>query len=71
MSKHLRLGDRVNLKMSNKHLKHSGTVWTERRDEKHLGIVIELFNDDGDARVWDTVEGDWWCCDTKHLTRLP
>jgi hypothetical protein len=41
-------------------------MWADRREDKHLGIVIENFGD-GDVRVYDTVEHDWWACDETRL----
>lgn len=58
------------------HVRYAGTsftssddAWGKRRDDKHLGIVVENFGD-GEVRVYDTVEHDWWMCDEARLTAV-
>lgn len=47
----------------------SSDAWAKRRDERHLGIVVDHFSHN-DVRVYDTVEHDWWQCDEGRLAAV-
>lgn len=51
----LKVGQKVRYVGTN----NSVSAWVRRAADRHVGVVVKVY-DDNSARVYDTVEDDWW-----------